>query len=295
LPAKNRAVRLGGMKKKSYQQVLEMDENSTAISQFGWLPISIFKGSRALEWKGIIGDAGDHKAKRSENAEYLPGLRFSEFNPELAEMVIRYWSLEGNLVIDPFAGRGTRGIVALEWKRKYQGYEVAPRTFATSLPNIVERGGSLECLDGCILAHTLNESADLIFTCPPYHQLERYQSAAAQLSDITDYAEFLNRIRVCAKNCFRVLKAGKFACWVCADWRDEGCLRLFHVDSISAFKEQGFRVHDVVIVENISPFAPLQAGKVSAKRYTTKVHEYLLVFRKPEYRELRDQRLGIRQ
>ena len=35
-----------------------------------------------------------------------------------------------------------------------------------------------------------------------------------------------------------------------------------------------------MIMKNISPFAALQAGKVASKRYTSKVHEYVLVFRK---------------
>ena len=43
---------------------------------------------------------------------------------------------------------------------------------------------------------------------------------------------------------------------------------------------KGLTCHDIMVVENISPFAPLQAGKVAAKRYTSKVHEYALVFRK---------------
>jgi hypothetical protein len=36
------------------------------------------------------------------------------------------------------------------------------------------------------------------------------------------------------------------------------------------------------LIKNFSPFAALQMGKVAAKRYTSKIHEYLLVFRKPE-------------
>lgn len=73
---------------------------------------------------------------------------------------------------------------------------------------------------------------------------------------------------------------GGFVCWVCADWRDGKAFRLFHTDSLRLFQAAGFTAHDVVIIHNNSPFAPLQAGKVAAKRYTSKVHEYLLVFRK---------------
>lgn len=268
------------MKRNRYQQVLAMDENTTVVSQFGFLPLSVFKPGKGAQWKDIIGDSGDHQVRRSEDAEYLPGLRFSEFNPELAEWIVRYWSLEGDLVVDPFAGRATRGVVSLELRRRYEGYEIAPKTFSQSLPKIAERGGKLACMDGCVMAHTLNESADLLFTCQPYHRLEKYESCYGQLSDVAEYKDFLDRVEVCVKNCQRVMKPGKFLCWVCADWREDGELKLFHVDSIEIFRRWGFRVHDVIIIENISPFAPLQAGKVAAKRYTSKTHEYLLVFKK---------------
>jgi DNA modification methylase len=267
--------------KKIYQQLLPMDTDSTVKEQFGWLPVSVFKPQRREDWRAIIGDDGDETTRRSADAKYLPNLRFSEFHPDLAEMVTKYWSLEGNLIIDPFAGRATRGIVALSLGRKYQGYEVSAATFAKTKPKVEALGGSLECLDGCQMAHTVNNSADLVFTCPPYHRLEKYESAPAQLSDIMDYEAFVERIQVTARNIFRVLKPGKFLCWVCSDWRDGKAFRLFHRDSITAFEQFGLITHDIVIIHNNSPFAPLQAGKVAARRYTSKVHEYLIVMRKP--------------
>src|SRR5690348_3698168 len=115
---------------KQYQSVLAMDENDTVKNQFGWLPLSVFKPERREDWREIIGDDGDETTRRSEDVKYLPGLRFSEFHPHLAEIVIRYWSIGGELVVDPFAGRGTRGIVARELMRRYHGYEVAANTFA---------------------------------------------------------------------------------------------------------------------------------------------------------------------
>jgi DNA modification methylase len=270
---------------KVYQQLLPMDTDSTVKDQFGWLPVSVFKPQRREDWRQIIGDDGDETTRRSDDAKYLPGLRFSEFHPDLAEMVVKYWSLEGDLIVDPFAGRATRGFVAVNLERRYEGYEVAANTFAKTSERLASSpygadSWRLHCFDGCVLGKSPNQSADLIFTCPPYHRIEKYQTAPDQLSDIPTYEDFLFRIKVCAKNCFRVLKAGKFLCWVCGDWRD-GTFRTFHADSLRIFSEAGFAPHDVVIVHNNSPFAPLQAGKVAAKRYTSKVHEYLLVFRKP--------------
>lgn len=253
-----------------------MATDVTVKEQFGWLPLSVVKPERREDLRALVQDTGDHTTRRGDTAKYLPGLRFSEFNPDLAEKVVRYWSEPGALVVDPFAGRGTRGVIALHLGRRYVGYEVAPTTFS----NGVSKGLTLYNADGCLLQYTEDETADLVFTCPPYHRLERYETAPAQLSDLKGYDDFIQRIQSCAENVVRVLRPGGFVCWVCADWRDGTAFRTFHVDSIEAFRCVGATLHDVVVVHNNSPFAPLQAAKVAAKRYTSKVHEYLLVFRK---------------
>jgi DNA modification methylase len=264
--------------KKHYNLIMPMDENDTVKNQFGWLPLSVFKPERKEAWRELIGDDGDTTTRRSADTKYLPGLRFSEFHPHLAEIVIRYWTMPLDLIVDPFAGRATRGIVAGELGRRYVGYEIAPQTFEKD----IEKGLDIINADGCAMQHTTDTSVDCVFTCPPYHRIEKYESAGSQLSDIKDYDEFLHKIHQCGINILRVLKPGKFLCWVCGDWRDGKAFRLFHVDCLRMFSDIGLIPHDIVVIHNNSPFAPLQAGKVAAKRYTSKTHEYLLVFRKGE-------------
>jgi hypothetical protein len=46
------------------------------------------------------------------------------------------------------------------------------------------------------------------------------------------------------------------------------------------FKNVGLKYHDIIVMKNKSPFASMQIGKVAANRYTSKIHEYILVFRK---------------
>ena len=94
--------------------------------------------------------------------------------------------------------------------------------------------------------------------------------------------EHLNEhnIELCGKNINRVLKPGGFCVWVCGDWREGGKFRSFHSDSIDLFEKAGLITHDIIIMKNKSPFAAMQIGKVAAKRYTSKIHEYVLVFRK---------------
>jgi len=267
-----------------YQKVLPLDENSKIIDQFGWLPVSVFRPEKRPQWENIIWDSGDHAGtKRSKDAKYLPGLRYSRFHPHLAEVVLRYWSQPNELVIDPFAGRSTRAIVAIFLGRKYIGYEIVPETAKRTQQNadaVILGKAEIRCLDGRYLEGLADESADLVFTCPPYHRLERYNSMPGQLSDIKEYPSFLDAIQEAAQNIARVLRKQRFLCWVCADWREGGDFRLFHKDSLDIFERVGLIPWDIVIIKNDSPFAALQAGKVAAKRYTSKIHEYLLVFRR---------------
>jgi DNA modification methylase len=130
------------------------------------------------------------------------------------------------------------------------------------------------------MSHTDDECAQLVMTCPPYGDIERYESADGQLSDIRNYEEFRNRIEVCAKNIERVLVPGGFCVWVCGDWRRDGQYIPFHSDCINMFTMAGLKLHDVIVMKNDTIFAALQMGKCASKRYTSKVHEYVLVFRK---------------
>jgi DNA modification methylase len=266
--------------KKKYLQFLPLDTDRTVREQFGWLPSSVFVPEKQPHWDEIIKDKGDPRGnvKRGEGAKYLPALRYSKFHPHLAEIVVRYWSLPGELIVDPFAGRSCRGVVATHLDRCYEGYEVAPTTvdkLREDLPTAV-----IHNADGCSMNLTEDSSADLVFTCPPYHRLERYEDVEYQLSSVKNYDEFLRRIEDVGNSIYRVLKPERFLCWVCADWRDGKAFRIFHADTIDVMENAGLTIHDIVIVKNNSPFVHLQAGKVAAKRYTSKTHEYLLVFRK---------------
>jgi DNA modification methylase len=127
---------------------------------------------------------------------------------------------------------------------------------------------------------TPDESANLVMTCPPYGDIERYESAEGQLSDLRKYEDFCERIQVCGDNIERVLKPGGFAVWVCGDWRKDGKYIPFHSDTINMFTKSGLKLHDIIVMKNDTIFAALQAGKCASKRYTAKVHEFVLVFRK---------------
>ena len=268
----------------NYKKILPLADDMKIHDQFGWLPLSVIEPSRKskVKWKDAYLNDGIKEIRRSKKADFLPGLGFSEFHAGLAEDILMYWSMDSSVVVDPFAGRATRAYVSSKLNRKYYGYEIAPKTVKRVKEHLSKHNveASIYCGDGCTMEQTPNDFADLVMTCPPYHQLEKYESVDGQLSDLKTYEKFLDMIEICGKNINRVLKPGGFCVWVCGDWRESGKFRSFHSDSIDLFEKAGLITHDIIIMKNKSPFISLQMSKVAAKRYTSKTHEYVLVFRK---------------
>ena len=269
---------------KEYKKVLPLKDDVKVVDQIGWLPLSVIEPSRKSKarWRNAYLNDGLDEQRRSDDAKYLSGLGFSEFHAGLIEDILHYWSTVDGVVVDPFAGRATRAFVSSKLGRKYYGYDIAPKTVERVKKHLDSYNidATIYLENGCEMKRTANDFADLVMTCPPYHQLEKYESVENQLSDINDYETFLGMLKVCAVNIKRVLKPGGFLVWVCADWRDGKEFRSFHTDSIRMFKNVGLKYHDIVIMKNKSPFASMQIGKVAAKRYTSKIHEYILIFRK---------------
>ena len=270
----------------------------TVEASYGFLPTSVWNILKSRTWTNLIQDKSAVRGTRGKGAAgdrgHLKGIAFSEFNPDLAERIIRYWSIEGDLIVDPFGGRAIRAIVAIKLKRNYIGYEIAPSAYrftnerldyvremaeyAFDFDNTL--GDSTIILgNGCKMSDVSTDTADMIFTCPPYHNLEKYESVEGQLSDIDEYEEFLEKISLCTQHCKRVLKPGKFAVWVVADWRRNG-FKCFHKDCIDIFLKQGFELWDIVVSYYPGQFIYLNIERCEDHKYTSKTHEYVLVFRK---------------
>ena len=100
------------------------DLNGVMIKQrFGFEPSSVWYVVKDKTVCSLIDDNNyDIRMKRSDD------MQFSEFNPVVAEQIIKFWSNEGDLIIDPFSGRATRGFVARMLKRDYVGYDISPST-----------------------------------------------------------------------------------------------------------------------------------------------------------------------
>lgn len=120
---------------------------------------------------------------------------------------------------------------------------------------------------------------DLIFSCPPYADLEVYSDDPADLSTLP-YADFLAAYRQIIADCVAMLKPDRFAAIVVGDVRGpDGCYYNFVSDTIAAFRDAGAKLYNEAILVTAIGSLPVRAGRqFSAGRKLGKTHQQLLVF-----------------
>ncbi len=278
---------------------LELRTHATVKAEYGWVPTSVWNVSaNGAYWDAMIHDEGDadfeegRKGRKAGAPHTIAGgeasWRFSEFLAGVASRVYDMWCPPAGTVVDPFAGRATRAIVAWEKGRTYTGYEIVPRYCELTENRIASRPLTLwrpqDCPrptiingDGTVMADSPDGSADLVFSCPPYWNVEQYESVPGQLSDIKQYGDFLATMFRTAKAAYRVCKDQGFAVMVVSDMRRDKVFIPFHTDMMAAYTSAGFALHDV-IVSQMHSAAALGIGGYMRRRHTAKTHEYVLAF-----------------
>jgi DNA modification methylase len=122
-------------------------------------------------------------------------------------------------------------------------------------------------------------AADLVFSCPPYADLERYSDDPLDLSTL-DYPAFRDKYRAIVAACVGLLKPDRFACFVVGDVRDrKGFYRRFVSDTEQAFEDAGARLYNEAILVTATGSLPVRVGRqFEAGRKLGKTHQNVLVF-----------------
>ena len=222
-----------------------------------------------------------------ENGERVTGLvaesDTSIFDPVLCELVYKWFSPPGGVVLDPFAGGSVRGVVASRLGRIYTGVELraeqveanqAQASLGGDIPPKWINGDSRDIAKLC-----KGLAADLVFSCPPYADLERYSDDPADLSTLA-YADFAKAYREIIAAACGLLKNDRFACFVVGDVRDKhGRYYNFVGDTVEAFRAAGLHYYNEAILVTAVGSLPIRAGKqFAASRKLGKTHQNVLVF-----------------
>lgn len=261
---------------KSYKEVLN------------FTPRSVWDiNARTKEIKEIFeDDLEKHSCKRTKDGVAVSIKRnFSVFNPILGKNILKIWSNDNDIVLDPFAGRD-RALICNYYNRNYIGFEISLNTYLKLNEKLNNwkylNSNYTVCVynkNGLLLNEVKDNSVDFIFSCPPYWDKEKYESCEGQVSDIKTENEWKETISILAKNCYLKLKSNKFAVFVIADIRRNGKMIPLHSQWIDAFLNSGFLMKDIVI-NKLNPMNCSGINGYLKSRIMWKTHEYILVFQK---------------
>lgn len=208
----------------------------------------------------------------------------SVFDPVVCELAYRWHTLPGDRILDPFAGGSVRGIVASTLARWYVGVDLRGEQVAANEAQ-AHLGSDIAPRwiqgDSARLADHLDpaDEFDLVFSCPPYADLEVYSDNPRDLSRMP-YEEFRDTHAQIIAAATARLRNDRFAAWVISDVRDKrGAYRGLVVDTIRAFEAAGLSFHnDAVLLDQVGTAAVRAERPFRATRKLTRVHQHLLIF-----------------
>ena len=261
------------------------DGEHRAAYQGGWRRLDAQRHGTRGRQREIL---GRQLTKDELAAEEAANVGVSVFDPVLCELAYRWFCPPGGTIVDPFAGGSVRGLVAALLGRAYHGNDLSARQVAANVAQAAEllprarADGTCrwDTGDSAVWAPQLApESADLVFTCPPYYDTEVYSNAGTDLSTMGT-AAFEDAYMAIMGGVGRALRPDRFAVVVTGDSRGkDGFLRDLRGATIAAMAAAGVGYcSGAVHVTPVWSLASTAARQFKARRTLGRIHEDVLVF-----------------
>lgn len=208
----------------------------------------------------------------------------SIFDPVICEIIYKWFGKRN--ILDPFAGGSVRGIVAHKLGFKYTGIELRQEQVDSNIEqalDILEINNQPQWYigDSEEIVKDLIPNYDLVFSCPPYMNLEVYSDLPDDLSNMNDL-KFIEKYEAIIKNTCEKLIKGGYAVFVVGDLRDKkGYQKDFTGITKTAFKNCGMKLYnELIIVTPVGSKAmTMELGFKNGK--LGKVHQNVYIFIKP--------------
>ena len=304
-----------------FEQKKQSIPSNLLRDKYGWPPFSVINTisfdwqRRKDEWETLFQDSTvgrDVKrynatptntfSARGANAKKAESV--SEFDPYLAELMYRWFSNEGDIILDPFAGGCVRGVVASVLGREYEGIDInLAQVLANEeqFQNLQERYTNLA---GCAYwragdsetALIIEPYVDMVFTCPPYYNLEQYTKDPRDLSRLPSYADFLEKYASILYKATQCLKDNSFFVIVVSEVREEprGIEKSNFVglvpDTIHILRDKcSLHYYNEIIIMNNIGSLPIRAPKYfNQSRKIGRMHQNCLVFYKGDLSKIEE-------
>ena len=280
------------------EKEIKEEANKKLTDEFLIPPTSVFDTrqgywqERKRAWKdiGISSEVGRDEALLGSGLKQLADKLGSKtltgtsiFDPVLCEIIYKWFNVHQGNIFDCFAGGSVRGIVAEKLGYKYTGIDLRKEQVEANILNANE----LNLNPTWICDDSLNadlyvedNSVDLLFSCPPYADLEVYSDDERDISNM-DYEQFKEVYKKIIDIACRKVKDDRFAVFVVGDVRDKkGYYRNFVDYTKECFNNNGFMTYNEIILLEQLGTIPMRARLVFKKRKVAKAHQNILIFYK---------------
>lgn len=285
------------------------ESNNKLIDKFLIPPFSVldtrqgYWQERKKAWKGLINDNGESRKEtlgsggltidaNSNSWLHNPKLGggVSLLDPVLSELVNLWFGITNGNTFDCFAGDSVFGFVSGYMGNNFTGIEIRKEQADINKERTKKFNCNYICDDGQnVLKHIKENSQDLLFSCPPYFDLEVYSDLKNDASNQKEYSKFIKIIENAFVDSIKCLKNNRFAVITVGDIRDKnGKYRLFVDDIKSIFTNNGMCLYNELILVEPIAFGAIRAGGNMISRKITKCHQNVLVFYKGDTKEIKN-------
>ena len=228
------------------------------------------------------------------------------FPTQLTSRLIEIFTKDrGEVVLDPFLGSGSTVVSAYKLGKKGVGFELSKeyieltnRRIEDCQLNLSQRKEDIikpEIYNRTVfdIPKTLTEnSVDLVITSPPYwdilnakrsadrKKIRSYSDSKEDLGNISDYQNFLNKLKESFEGVYKVLKKGKHCIVVVMDIRKKSKFYPFHIDVINNMQAIGFELDDIILWDRQKEYNNMRPLGYPYVFRVNKVHEFVIIFKK---------------
>jgi len=240
----------------------------------------------------------------------------------VAERLVRIFTKEGDLVLDPMVGVGTTSVASKSLNRKSIGIDLSPKYCKiaksrlaqqrlTEMSNAVKAeelgqqkkvvsNHEIICDDARnILLHVAPDSVDFCLTSPPYwiglhgingrytgqtqKEVKVYSHDKRDYGNIEDYEKFVEGLKNLFIDIYSVLKNGKYCVVIIQDSRRKSKVYPLHIDFHLAMTSIGYDYQDLIVWEH--PTYTTRPLGYPTTFVVSRVHDFIMIFRKPKFQE----------
>jgi len=230
------------------------------------------------------------------------------WSPYIPRNLILKYTNKGDWILDQMMGSGTTLVEAKLLERNAIGVDINfdavmiardrlnfsynPLLYNYKEPVIKTFWG-----DARYLNEINDESIDLIATHPPYAKIISYTKNKKNLDDLSQipFEDYMKEMKKVAKECFRVLKSGKYCSILIGDTRKHKHYIPLSFKVMSIFLDVGFILKEDIIKLQWNMKTTREIWSKKVQDFYLIAHEHIFVFRKPECdKEYKKYKLSIK-